>query len=106
MAERFVPSCSRVLYSAILNYSVAVHLYNRDKISHSYAATWGLSLCLKGTILTIDVEFLVLFISKDVTYQAPSEALSLCLRFLNQLETWVVVRPVPSASSRFSLGLG
>ena len=35
-----------------------------------------------------------------------SAALSRCLRFLNQLETWVVVRPVASASSRFSRGDG
>lgn len=35
-----------------------------------------------------------------------SAARSLCLRFLNQLLTWVVVRPVASASSRFSRGDG
>ena len=33
-------------------------------------------------------------------------ALSLCLLFLNQFPTWVGVRPVAWASSRFLLGLG
>lgn len=35
-----------------------------------------------------------------------SDARSRCRRFLNQLETCVVVKPVTSASSRFSLGDG
>ena len=35
-----------------------------------------------------------------------SEARSRCRRFLNQLDTWVVVKPVASASSRFSRGDG
>ena len=40
------------------------------------------------------------------THPEPSAARSLCLLFLNQLETWVVVNPVASASSLFSLGEG
>ena len=43
---------------------------------------------------------------KLLTHHEPSEALSRCLLFLNQLETCVVVRPVASLSSLFSLGLG
>ena len=41
-----------------------------------------------------------------IAYPDPSAALSRCLLFLNQLETWVVVSPVPSASSLFSRGEG
>lgn len=40
------------------------------------------------------------------SYPEPSAALSRCLLFLNQFDTWVVVSPVPSASSLFSRGEG
>ena len=43
---------------------------------------------------------------KHISYPEPSAALSRCLLFLNQFDTWVVVSPVPSASSLFSRGEG
>jgi hypothetical protein len=66
----------------------------------------------RNTISPTKAAFSILI--KSITYRSAfvfylslcSAALSLCLRFLNQLETCVVVRPVASANSLFSLGLG
>lgn len=64
------------------------------------------ALFLKALVhLYINIYYYYFFISRSHLSFA-SAARSLCLLFLNQLLTCVVVNPVASASSRFSRGDG